>query len=217
MQIVSVIVGLDKNALVKKVLPSLRTPPPQPIAMTAMSLCILSQGWIPVKCIDRGNPRPKKDSYPEALWLDEDVDEIAEQAEFLLERSSTPSVTWRIYLNWLGTELQYLGKTQKVQKLFISTVFTIYSMPSPPGSLSPPFSSWVRLIVRSRGASDVSDRGDEVIVVTPFVLVWSRHLDAYSKANWCIIFFISSWATRGMLESQPGGTSDEEVTDRSQN
>lgn len=52
-----------------------------------------------------------------------------------------------------------------------------------PGSLSLSLSSWVLLTVRSRGASDVSDTGDEVLVVTPFVLEWGRHLDAYSKAN----------------------------------
>lgn len=93
----------------------------------------------------------------------------------------------------------------------------IYCNMSLPGSLSFSFSSWVRLTVRSRGASDVSDKGDEVLVVTPFVLVWSRHLDAYSKAKRCIIFFMSSWATRGMLGSQPCGTSNEEgeVADRS--
>lgn len=41
----------------------------------------------------------------------------------------------------------------------------------------------VRLTVRSSGTSGVSDGGVEVLVVTPFVLVWSRHLDAYSRAN----------------------------------
>lgn len=52
-----------------------------------------------------------------------------------------------------------------------------------PGSFSLSFFSVVRLTVRSSGALDVSDDGDEVLVVTPFVLVWSRHLDAYSRAN----------------------------------
>lgn len=61
--------------------------------------------------------------------------------------------------------------------------FTVCLMLSLPGSCSLSFSSWVRLTVRSRGASDVSDKGDEVLVVTPFLLVWSRHLDAYSMAN----------------------------------
>lgn len=50
------------------------------------------------------------------------------------------------------------------------------STPSSSGSHS--FSSWVRHTVRSRGASDVSDKGEEVFVLTPFVLVWIRHLDA---------------------------------------
>lgn len=56
-------------------------------------------------------------------------------------------------------------------------------MPPLPGSFSLSFFSVVRLTVRSSGALDVSDDGDEVLVVTPFVLVWSRHLDAYSRAN----------------------------------
>lgn len=67
--------------------------------------------------------------------------------------------------------------------VFIGFKFIICLMVFLPGSLSLSLSSWVRLTVRSRGASDVSDNGDEVLVVTPFVLVWSRHLDAYSKAN----------------------------------
>lgn len=104
---------------------------------------------------------------------------------------------------------RYTLSHKMVKKLWDFQKFS-YSLPGS-GSLS--FSSWVRLTVRSRGASDVSDKGDEVLVVTPFVLVWSRHFDAYSIANWCIIFFISSWAIKGMLESQPRGTSDDGKTD----
>lgn len=135
-------------------------------------------------------PGLKLKSYPESC-VDENVDEAA---ELLLERSSAASVKRRTTAD--GNQFKPpSNRTPQYARRFL------------PGWLWAPSFSWLRLTVRSRGPSGVPDGGDEVLVVTPLALVLSRHLDAYSKANWCTICFISSWATRGRLESQPTCTS----------